>query len=703
MTQIKADLSTSSERKASERLRTLYVINDMLKQVEADGLHIDVILPRVLDVAVKQLDAHEGSIIVVNQRLKIDHVWLTDNRSDLFLDDIMNSGVAGWVIRNGQSIVIEDTRTDERWLPTPGHATTLEAWSVLCTPFIVRDRAIGAITIHKPGLKQLDERDLDLLSNISSQAASTIENARLYEESRRQLQVSALLNQASRAINSSLDINKIMQSLLSQMNELLHAEAISIALVDKLSNELVYQVAEGIGSDKIVNLRLPSDIGLPGWVVEHSEPVLVPDTRTDPRFNRLGDQRTGHHTRSMICAPIQFQKDVLGTIQAINPVEGSFRWEDLDLLVNLANISSSAIANAQQFARTQAAEERYTSLFQGSVDPIILTDTAGKIVEANFRALEFLGHDRDQLLNMTIRDLHPALSDLPIPQRISADDLVIFSSQIATKEEERVHVEVHVKRTISGDSDLIQWIHHDISKQIELEEMREELTAMLFHDLQSPLSNVIASLELLIDDVPADIDPAFPSMLDIAMRSSRRLQALVNSLLDINQLEAGHPIGEQTSVDIASLVDDVQEITQPRLDKQEIELVRELDPSVPHLFVEEDMIRRVLVNLVDNALRYSQESRHISVSADLAPDNQNHVLISVSDHGVGVPDKYHQSIFEKFERAGSDSASGGLGLGLAFCRLAVEAHGGCIWVEDVPGGGARFSFTVPAADSDKSS
>jgi adenylate cyclase len=271
----------------------------------------------------------------------------------------------------------------------------------------VRNRVIGAITIHKAGVHQFDERDLSLLTAISNQAASSIENARLYEASQRQLKISALLNEASRVINSSLDINEIMQSLLAQMNDFLNAEAISIALVDKQTNELVYQVAEGIGAEEIVGLRLPSSQGLSGWVMTNSEAALVADTSLDPRFHHLGDERTGYETTAMICAPMIFKEDVLGTIQAINPSEGTFTEEDLDVLVNLANIASTAIANAQQYARTVAAEARFISLFQDTVDPIILTDMRGRIVEANRRASDLLGYSRSELLSMAIQDLHP--------------------------------------------------------------------------------------------------------------------------------------------------------------------------------------------------------------------------------------------------------------------------------------------------------
>lgn len=694
-----ADLNITTNKRDSERLQTIYVVQDLLKQVESEGLNINVILPRVLKVAIKQLEAHDGSIIIVNEDQDIEHVWLAnENPAEGFLNEVMNRGLAGRVIRQQQPEIIDDTRNDSRWLPRPGHVTAAVPWSVICTPFIARNRAVGAITIHKPGQAQFDEHDMSLLEAISNQTASTIENARLLEQSQRQLKISALLYEASRVINSSLDINEIMQSLLAQMNELLHAEALSIALVDKQTNELVYQVGEGVGNEKIVGLRLPSSQGISGWVMEHGEPVLVTDTQSDPRFGRWGDQRTGHQTRAMICAPMQFKGEVLGTIQAINPIQGTFTKQDLNLLVNLANIASSAMANAQQFAQIQAAEARYTSLFQDSVDPIILTDLTGKIVEANRRAIEFFGYERDELLNLTIKDLHPADARLPKAANIHDSEVKRFTSQVIGKGNVHIHVEIYAKRTNFGDNELLQWIHHDISKQMELDEMRQDLTAMLFHDLQSPLGNVISSLELMKYEMPPDTNPTISAMLDIAIRSSNRLQTLVRSLLDINQLEAGHPVSELNQVAVHQLVQDVWEMEEPNFEKREVEFVYHISPDLPDIYVEEDMIRRVLVNLIDNALKYSQESQLITVEASRAPaPDEDKILISVSDQGSGIPKRYRKAIFEKFQRVkSSKSSSKGMGLGLAFCRLAVEAHGGRIWVDDAPGGGARFSFTLPA-------
>ncbi|MCI0396909.1 MAG: GAF domain-containing protein [Chloroflexi bacterium] len=690
----------------SARLQTLYVVNDMLKQAEADGLDIQVILPRVLQIAIAELGASSGSILVTNN-FYVEYAWLIDDNNHHrayhpFLNEILTRGLAGWVIRNQQPALIENTLTDPRWVINPDDPSATIPRSAISAPLITRSRTIGTLTVTKSGQGLFNHEDLNLLVAITSQAASTIENARLYEESQRQLRVSTLLNEASKVINSSLDINEIMQSLLAQMNELLKVEALSIALVDKQRNELVYEVAEGIGSDKIVGLRLPSNQGVSGWVMEHGQPALVPDTHKDPRFSGHGDQRTGYDTRALICAPLQVKGEVLGTIQALNPIQGNFTEKDLNLLVNLANLASSAIANAQQFARTQAAEARYLGLFEDSIDPIILTDENGQIVEVNRPACKFFGYERAEMLQLSLDALHPKetrpLAKIQLANA-KISEVTVFTSQAVTQSKDRIPVEVYAKRIVTGDNAILQWIHHDISKQVELEEMREDLMAMLFHDLQNPIGNIIASLQMLDYELPPDGDPILRSILDIAMRSSQRLQTLVRSLLDINRLEAGHPISDRTTVDIYKVVDEAVEMVLPVLERRNLQLVRKLAPGLPALYVDEDMIRRVLINLLDNAMKFSPDNYTITIEVAKAPWAQmlenGSLIFSISDQGAGILEQYREVIFNKFRRIQVKGGPKGLGLGLAFCRLAVEAHGGRIWVDDAPVQGARFNFVLP--------
>ncbi len=232
----------------------------------------------------------------------------------------------------------------------------------------------------------------------------------------------------------------------------------------------------------------------------------------------------------------------------------------------------------------------------------------------------------------------------------------------------------------------------------ELDKMREDLTAMLLHDLQSPLSNILSSLELLRLEIPQDENQEVESILEIAIRSSRRLQDLIRSLLDISHLEAGHPITNLNEFALPPVIREAMHLVGPALERRRVRFEKNFSEPLPSAYGDEEMICRVLINLLDNSARHSPDDGIISLYIeDMATDGT--LLVSISDQGPGVAPEYREAIFQKYERGekSDPDSTKGFGLGLAFCRMAIEAHGGRIWIEDAPGGGARFSFTLPTA------
>ncbi len=354
------------------------------------------------------------------------------------------------------------------------------------------------------------------------------------------------------------------------------------------------------------------------------------------------------------------------------------------------------------------ADARFRHVFSEGFDPILLTDHTGKILDGNRQALSFFGIDRKALLEANIRDLHHPDEPLPDVSKLTGPGASSFQSRViaARVRDNRprqvtLTVEVRARRLMPGREGTWQWIYHDISSRVELEEMRQDLTAMLLHDLQSPLGNVISTLELLRMQMETSGDAMLLELLDIASRSSGQLQRLIASLMDISRLEAGQPVGQQSSVQLGQLVTEAYEIDEPIFARRGVDLRRHLPNDLPSLYVEPNVISRVLLNLFDNALKYSHDGQLVTVEGR-AIDN-GEVLISVSDQGAGIPKEYREIVFEKFRRIKNDSSSKGLGLGLAFCRLAVEAHGGRIWIDDAPGGGARFNLTLPEAPRENAS
>ena len=350
------------------------------------------------------------------------------------------------------------------------------------------------------------------------------------------------------------------------------------------------------------------------------------------------------------------------------------------------------------------ADARFRHVFSEGFDPILLTDHLGRILDGNRQALNYFGLDPRAFPAINIRDLHHIDEPMPDVAKLTGPGSMSFQSRVVVgrvqdgrPRQVTLNVEVRARRLTPGREGTWQWIYHDISSRVELEEMRQDLTAMLLHDLQSPLGNVISTLELLRMQMGSDGDAMTLELLDIASRSSGQLQRLIASLMDISRLEAGQPVGQQSAIELPQLIADAYEMDEPNFARRGVVLYRLLPDDLRPLYVEPNVISRVLLNLFDNALKYSRDGEQITVEGR-AIDN-GEVLISVSDQGNGIPKEYREIIFEKFRRIKNDSSSKGLGLGLAFCRLAVEAHGGRIWVDDAPGGGARFNLTLPQGEA----
>jgi signal transduction histidine kinase len=217
---------------------------------------------------------------------------------------------------------------------------------------------------------------------------------------------------------------------------------------------------------------------------------------------------------------------------------------------------------------------------------------------------------------------------------------------------------------------------------------------MIFHDLRSPLGNIVSSLEMMSTLMP--MDDTLNSMLNIARNSTGRIQRLVNSLLDINRLETGQQIVDQNSIDPVALVRESLRDVEPAAAARQHIVTNRATSVLPLIWVDVDMIYRVLINLLENAIKFTPVGGRIDIGAQTSQDGM-FVKFWVRDNGPGIPPAERERIFEKFTRLRGKNKPGGLGVGLAFCRLAVHGHGGEIWIESEVDKGTTFWLTLPVA------
>jgi len=230
---------------------------------------------------------------------------------------------------------------------------------------------------------------------------------------------------------------------------------------------------------------------------------------------------------------------------------------------------------------------------------------------------------------------------------------------------------------------------------------KEELTALIVHDLKNPLSSILSNAQYVLGRKQLGVEEC--ESLDDILRASQSMVRLVMNLLDVSRSEDGALIPHVTEFDLPTLLSEVCKEMGRRLEDKDQRLEPVFAPGIGALRGDRDLVRRVLENLIDNAYKYGPRHTTINIevlAATMDDGVEPAVEIRVRDEGEGVPAPYRQLIFEKYGRVESRSgpaARGSHGLGLVFCRRAVGVHGGAIWVEDGGGRGGCFCVRLPTA------
>jgi len=228
----------------------------------------------------------------------------------------------------------------------------------------------------------------------------------------------------------------------------------------------------------------------------------------------------------------------------------------------------------------------------------------------------------------------------------------------------------------------------------ELEKLRDDLTHMIIHDLRTPLTSVMFGMQVL--EQVGDLNEAQREIMGVVLSGGETLLGMISDVLGVDKMESGSMQLDYAVLSVAALVASALSQVASLVESKQLMLVRQIADDLPPLRGDEDKLRRTLVNLLGNAIKFTPSGGAVTVEARRGEDGQS-VVFSVSDTGEGIPPEAFGRIFEKYGQV--ESRQGGhimsTGLGLTFCKLAVEAHGGHIGVESAPGQGSTFCFTIP--------
>lgn len=630
------------------------------------------------------------------------------------------------VVHERQSAQIYDIsslRTPEAKPVTVNLAGLMESEhirSLLLLPLVSQDTCIGILifgTLHKP--RHFSENEVAQARLMAGQIAAAITSFRITEKAQRRSAELATLNDIAAAVTSSLNPREVYHLVMEKLNEYFRVDAGSLLMLDEETQELVFVMTLEAGEEKLFGVRIPKGQGIVWSVASSQRYDIVNDVQSDPRFFRDVSDSVGYEVKTILCVPIVIKGRTIGVIELLNKRDGLFTEDEAKRMMRMAATIGVAIENARLFQTVTTVRDRFEAILNSTNDGILMADMRGVVVTANPEAAGLLQISRDALIGRNLGELLSGLNaratNISTPSWLndgsSAEAVVELELGGAQRRFIR-HYMLPVREASGAEIGRLA-LFQDISQARELDQLREDYTGMLVHDLRAPLTAIMNGIMMVKRGLGGPIAEQQQELLGIAHQGSQTMLEMVNTLLDIAKMEEGRLNLECEPLSPYALVDQTLDRLRVSAQNQRVKLAQALAVGLPLVEADRSKLVRVLQNLLDNAIKFSPTGGLVTLGAAHtrltagAPAESSGVPLQlpnlglgdwlifwVRDTGPGIPPQYHERIFEKFGQVRGRKLRG-TGLGLTFCKLAVEAHGGQIWLQSAEGVGSIFAFAVP--------
>ena len=673
-----------------------------ITQVALERLSLGDLLDRLL----ARLDADTATILLLDSERQT-----LDVRATVGLDEELQRattvplghGMAGRVAVTRKPLVAPDL--DEIDLISP--VMRLKGVrSVVAIPLVVEGEVIGVMHVGSLELARFDEDDARLFQLVADRIALAIHQTSLYEaeqaaraEADAAHQRLAFLAEASTVLSSSLD----SEATLRRVAELAVPALADWAVVDvcddqRLLTRVAVQHVDPRNTARVYEMERrwpsgPAALRGPYAVLRTREPELVPEISDELIAASAVDEEHERAVRelglkSYMCVPLLGRDRVLGVITFVTAESGRrYGAPDLALAEDLARRAAAAVENAELY---RAAEERGQAVrvLAAVGDGVFLLDGAGVVRYWNPAAAGITGLAERDMLGK------PAFEAISGWAEVA--DRVPLGARAETLPIDLGGRELWLSIAGVGFSDGTVYAFRDVTQERGLEDMKADFVSTVSHELRTPLAAIYGAAmtlrrsELRLEQEQRD------GLLTMIADESERLARIVNDILWASRLDSGQLHISIERCDPRDLAHGVMEAMRTHLPPS-IELRLESDRPLPEAEADPDKVRQVLVNLLDNAVKYSPDGGEVVVGLN---SSHGYVRFTVSDEGLGIPLSERQRIFEKFYRLDPNLTRGvgGTGLGLYICRELVRRMGGRIWVESHQGAtGSSFVFELPLA------
>ena len=536
-----------------------------------------------------------------------------------------------------------------------------------------------------------------------------------------------LHNQASQALNSSLNLDHVLVTVLEEVRGLMDVVGSSVWLTDAETGDLICRQATGAYGETLRGWRLAPGEGLAGWVARHGKSLVSQDTYTDERHYKEVDLCIGRDMHSVLTVPLRIKGDVIGAVQVVDMEAGRFEETDLKLLETLAGSAAIAIENARLYEKGQKeiairkktekalreSEKRYRTVLEANPDSVIVYDMEGRVTYLNPTFTRVFGWKLEDRLGKKM-DMFVPEEDWPNTKRMI--EKVLAGENVSGIETHRYTkagniIPVSISGAIYNDRDgnpagsVVNL--RDISEQKKLEAQMQQSQKMeaigtlaggIAHDYNNLLMGILGNVSL----ISLDFDSSHPYY-----KKLKNIEKYVRSGADLTKQLLGFAKGgkyEVKPVDINDLLEKSSEMFSRT--KKEIRIHRKYQKDIWSVEVDLSQIEQVLLNLYVNAGQAMPGGGNLYLQTENVTLNENYVRhfsakkgdyvkISVKDTGVGMDEDTIKRIFDPFFT--TKDRSRGTGLGLASAYGIIKNHGGIIIAYSRIGQGSTFDVYLPAS------
>lgn len=665
------------------------------------------------------------------------------------------------IILSRRPILTQDFMGQSQIMGVTSNVRGLYAW--LGVPLNAGQETIGSLSItsRDPSVTYTANH-MDLLQSIADQAAGAIVKSRLLQETERRAQQLSTLNVITRQLTSTLDLQLLLKNILENAVSILNSEAGSLFLVDAQTDEMIFQVTVGPVASNLVGQRLPAGKGIVGKAVMSRQPVIINDVQASIGYNPATDKQTGYVTQTILAVPMEVKDRVIGVIEIINKKDGlPFIIEDQNLLSAFAGQAAVAIENARLYTLTDqelTARVEELSVMQRidrELNASLEVDRAMRITlewamrqslaeagaigfvgEKNVRLAAEQGYGdvmekyKEEYLPREHKVVHEAIesgqpqrvlfessdparsflpgthSQLVIPIKREANVIGLFLLETTKVDGFQQNALNFLSRL--SDHAAIAIANAQLYAEVQAaNEAKSDFVNFVAHELKNPMTSIKGYAELLSAKAVGPITDMQASFLVTIRSNIERMKTIVEDLNDNAKIEAGRMRLDYKAVDVIEMVDDAIKSTKRQIEDKKQTISVSMPEVLPKVWADRTRVGQVLINLVSNAHKYTQEGGNIIVRAEQTnntwdPEGVPEVVhIWVEDNGIGISPEDQKKIFQQFFRSEDDQArkSPGTGLGLNITRSLVEMQGGRIWFESEFRKGTIFHFTVPVSEN----